>query len=267
MGFRRVLPLVVWIGALAAVIAGFSALGDGRLAGPALATPSTWGDWAAGRDPVIAVTALLRVVVVGLAWYLLATTVIGALARATRSVRMVRWADALALPPVRHVLTSSLGLTTALVTAAGPAVALPPPGLVPPRASDPPVMAPLDLPAPSLTASEPAAEATPEATPTPEPTADPTPAAPPSPEPTAEPVQAAPTPGAPAEHVTRPGDHFWRIAEAQVAAAVGRPATDAEIAPYWRDLVAANRDRLADPDNPDLVFPGQQFVLPPVRRR
>jgi hypothetical protein len=260
MGFRRVLPLFAWVAALVAVIVGFSALGVGRLAGPALTAPSTWGGWAAGRDPVIGVTAVLRVVVVGIAWYLLVVTVVGALARATRSVRMVRWADALALPPVRRVLSSSLGLTTALVTAAGPAVALPPPGLVPPRPSDPPVMAPLDLPA--------APAPTPEATPAPTLTATPeeTPEATPDPVPeaTTAPLPAAPAPGAPAEHVTRPGDHFWRIAAAQVSAAVGRPATDAEIAPYWRQLVAANRDRLADPANPDLVFPGQQFVLPPV---
>ena len=29
-------------------------------------------------------------------------------------------------------------------------------------------------------------------------------------------------------------------------------------------LIEANRSRLADPDNPDLVFPGQVFDLPPV---
>jgi nucleoid-associated protein YgaU len=37
---------------------------------------------------------------------------------------------------------------------------------------------------------------------------------------------------------------------------------DAEVVPYWRAVIEANRDRLADRDNPSLVFPGQEFVLP-----
>jgi nucleoid-associated protein YgaU len=33
---------------------------------------------------------------------------------------------------------------------------------------------------------------------------------------------------------------------------------------YWAQLVDANRDRLVDPDDPDLLLPGQVLVLPPV---
>ena len=40
--------------------------------------------------------------------------------------------------------------------------------------------------------------------------------------------------------------------------------TDAEVASYWRRLIAANEDRLVDPGNPDLLLPGQELVLPPV---
>lgn len=58
------------------------------------------------------------------------------------------------------------------------------------------------------------------------------------------------------------GDHFWAIAEQTLQDAWGRAPTDTEIAPYWRDLVEANRERLLPPHDPDLVFPGQQFVLP-----
>jgi nucleoid-associated protein YgaU len=32
---------------------------------------------------------------------------------------------------------------------------------------------------------------------------------------------------------------------------------------YWRRLIDANRDRLVDPGNPDLLLPGQELVLPP----
>jgi hypothetical protein len=36
----------------------------------------------------------------------------------------------------------------------------------------------------------------------------------------------------------------------------------AETAAYHRLLIDANRHRLAVPDNPDLVFAGQEFTLP-----
>jgi nucleoid-associated protein YgaU len=61
-----------------------------------------------------------------------------------------------------------------------------------------------------------------------------------------------------------PGDHLWHVAEHTLTTAWGHPPTDAEIAPYWQRLIDTNRDALADPDNPDLVFPGQVFELPPV---
>jgi len=75
---------------------------------------------------------------------------------------------------------------------------------------------------------------------------------------------------APAPHqrewTIRSGEHLWAIAEAIVAEANGDndapPAAQTD--PYWRRLIAANRDRLADPANPDLVFPGQTIVVPLV---
>jgi nucleoid-associated protein YgaU len=59
------------------------------------------------------------------------------------------------------------------------------------------------------------------------------------------------------------GDHLWAIAEETLRDA-GVPAGDDEVASYWRELVDANRDRLADPTDPDLLFPGQVLVVPPV---
>ena len=79
----------------------------------------------------------------------------------------------------------------------------------------------------------------------------------------------APTPApAPASapavrtHVVVPGEHFWSIAESVLHDAWGRNASVPEVTPYWRALVEANRDRLRDPHNADLVFPGQEFVVP-----
>ncbi len=60
------------------------------------------------------------------------------------------------------------------------------------------------------------------------------------------------------------GDHFWSIAGDTLSEAWGRePATD-EVAPYWQSLVAENRDQLAPPHHPDLIYPGQTFTLPPT---
>lgn len=65
-----------------------------------------------------------------------------------------------------------------------------------------------------------------------------------------------------AVHRVQPGEHFWSIAEQVVIERVGPTASDADVAAYWRQLVEVNRDRLVDPDNPDLILPGQVFDLP-----
>lgn len=78
----------------------------------------------------------------------------------------------------------------------------------------------------------------------------------PSPAPAPAPAPAVRT------HVVVPGEHFWSIAESVLHDAWGRSASVAEVTPYWRTLVEANRDRLRDRGNADLVFPGQEFVVP-----
>jgi hypothetical protein len=71
----------------------------------------------------------------------------------------------------------------------------------------------------------------------------------------------------PTERILVPGDHLWSVAEQQVEAVLGRPGTDQEITRYWRRVVQVNRDGLADPSNPDLVFSGQVILLPPLPSR
>ncbi len=60
------------------------------------------------------------------------------------------------------------------------------------------------------------------------------------------------------------GDSFWTIAERALLDVWGRQPTDSETAVYWRQLIDANRDRLAPPYDPDLIYPGQVFQLPPA---
>ena len=64
--------------------------------------------------------------------------------------------------------------------------------------------------------------------------------------------------------VIESGDHLWRVAEETLTHHAGRPVSDREVDGYWRTLIELNRDVLSDPTNPDLVYPGQVFTLPPA---
>lgn len=68
---------------------------------------------------------------------------------------------------------------------------------------------------------------------------------------------ARPQPPAPGDTWrVAPGESFWSVAESVV------DGPEADVARYWRMLIEANRDRLRDPDNPSLLFVGQELVLP-----
>ena len=60
--------------------------------------------------------------------------------------------------------------------------------------------------------------------------------------------------------VVTPGDSFWSLAVDTVVESGHAVAVD----DYWRRLVELNRSRLVDPANPDLLYPGQVLVLPPI---
>lgn len=60
------------------------------------------------------------------------------------------------------------------------------------------------------------------------------------------------------------GDSLWEVARDRLVEAAGRAPTSNEVRPYWQQTIDANRARLADPANPDLVFAGQQVLLPPL---
>ena len=94
--------------------------------------------------------------------------------------------------------------------------------------------------------------------------------------PVAEPEPAGPEsggtrpvePGPPATRPTvrqvtvAPGDSFWTVALRLTSARLGRPASDSEVLEPWLALIDANRDRLTDPEDPDLLLPGQVLRLP-----
>ncbi|HWH35534.1 MAG TPA: hypothetical protein VNT56_09495 [Acidimicrobiales bacterium] len=258
---RRLAGWSAWLAILLAVAAGGRALARGPLAPPPLGDPGSWASWAAARSPVEAAFAVLALVVVVLAWYLLMVTSLGALARLWGARRLVRVVDVLTLPVVRRSLHAAAGVTLVGSTVAGVAGARVEPPLVTIAAvagdeagadddEDPPVMRALPEDAPTGEGGPALAPG-----PTGEPPAVPT-------------SQGTGTAGAGWE--VRAGDHLWSLAEralgqaAGAGDATGPPPGEAEVARYWLRLIEANTDRLADPTNPDLIFPGQVLVLPPV---
>lgn len=64
-----------------------------------------------------------------------------------------------------------------------------------------------------------------------------------------------------------PGESFWAIADEHLQDTWERAVTEGEVAAYWKVLIDANVDRLVEPGNPDLLYPGQVLTLPDVPPR
>ncbi len=312
---RNLAGLVGWFLLLGIAVALFTGLDDPRLATPPLTDLSAWGDWAAGNDPIMATVALLRLLLIGLTWYLLGASTVQVVARLTRSMAMMRVADAISVPLVRRVVSTTLGmgLAASMVTGAtgtgvapssshgrtevvtatarsdaatmtrptgGPAAMTrgggTPASMSRPAANHggaPATMARMavDTAATTTDGADGIAMEVDLATPDDGPTmrhADDRgqTAVEPAVGRVAATLPRMAVAGAPAAEshawTVRAGDHLWHIAEAVMGQHLGRAATDDEITPYWQRLIEANRDGLPDPNNPDLIVPGLELVLP-----
>ena len=62
----------------------------------------------------------------------------------------------------------------------------------------------------------------------------------------------------------RPGDNFWEMAAQHLAESGRSRPSEADIVRYWHLLIAHNTARLVDQNNPDFIYPGQVFELPPI---
>lgn len=119
----------------------------------------------------------------------------------------------------------------------------------------------------AIEAAEPIPHLTPAPATSPSGASGPPDASPPSPAPPAVPVGGQPSSPS-SEHVqsetivVEPGMSFWSIA-AEALADAGHPSDDVSVGRYWRLLIDANRSRLIVSDNPDLLLPGQELLLPP----
>jgi nucleoid-associated protein YgaU len=208
-------------------------------------------------------------------WYLAVATVLGTCARLLGSVRAVRVADVVALPSLRRLLNATVGASLAVASTApaawaeaSPPIEEPAPTIrLLPERDRAPVHAAGSADPPAVTTSTSPPTGSPvEEQPTPPPSA-PAAVAEPAPPPDSSPPATVPaSPGLPAPDeatwTVAGGEHFWSIARQVLARAWQRPPTDREVDPYWRSLVEANRSRLHEPGNADLLFAGQVLTVP-----
>jgi nucleoid-associated protein YgaU len=240
---RRWLIAVLWVAALGGAAVALQWAGRGPLASPPLTEPGQWSAWVADRDPLVAAFSVLRLGALAGLWYVVAVTVVGAVVRAIGAASLVRLTDRFTVAPVRRMLAGSLSLGLA----ASGVVAVAAPALRSPVAAAEQATTTTT----TTVASAPTANTVTmhrlDATEQP-----------------AAPIpEVVPVTTAPADRWTvKSGECFWSIAESVLADHWHRAPTDAEIIPYWERLIAANRLELAHRDDPDLVFPGQVFVVP-----
>lgn len=277
--------LTLWWAFLMLALAGLEAAGHGGLRAPPLAHPAQWGMWMHGQSALTVVFAGTRLVAMGLAWYLLATTTMGVVLRGLALVRLVHLADAVTVPAVRQVLAGAVGLSlsaASVVGTAGQAGAVTRSGDRAGGAGGAPPAAAVALAPPAPDHSTALMTRLPSATthsgaatraagaPTSgagrtQSASPPTTSVPLAPGGVASPPTTRVPPAPRQTWVIRPGDNLWSMAELSLARAWHRAPTDSEVDRYWLRLIQANRSRLADPLNPDLIFAGQVFDLPPPR--
>lgn len=225
--------------------------GPEALTAPSLSSPGAWGAWIGRTDPVALGFATVRLAALVACYHLLGTQVLALVGRVIERPGLVRCADRLTPPPLRTTTRrlAGIGLTAAaaLATPTARVAASPAPGTA--------VMQVLEPGAGTATAAVVPATATGPG----DGDGAPDGSAPDGPSGivTMHVEEAVPD----RQHVAAPGDHLWAIAETELAARLGTPADDTSIERYWRQVILANPGL----DDPDLLFPGDVIVLPPVR--
>lgn len=227
-----------------------------------------WADftqWISLNPPEDTLAAILRVVALGCAYWLLISTLAyfaASLTRVPRLIAAVEWAT---LPAVRRLADRAAAMTltaAALVGPAAPALAdhAPPSivfdiedGVPTPRAADD-----------HETSIEPPGVNGPGYTPTPAGRSDQqdsrqevdTATDLPSAEPSEGPSEGS-------IHEVVRGDNLWCIAQTHIERTVGADVPTADVAAYWRVVIDANRGELISGD-PDLIYPGEMVFLPSI---
>lgn len=239
---------VAWISFLVVTIVVLRAAATGTLDAPPLTSLGALADWGDARDPATTAIALVRFSAELAAWYLLGLTSLYGAASVLRSGGITALGDALAVPGAKGLVRTGLGLGLLASTAVGTTAE-------DEAASRAPSTATMQ-PEPSASVDRGTARMTPEGASTS------TTAQPGTARPTVPSATATATAPRPTTWTVDAGESFWTIASDVLAEALGREPSDAEVDPYWRTLIEANRGRLVDGDDPDLIHPGQVFELP-----
>jgi nucleoid-associated protein YgaU len=202
------------------------------------------GGWVSGAPPVEAGAAILRVVALaGAGWMLATTLVYVAVAVGLGAGTTGRWAR-LVLPDIRRVVDRSVAAVVVGAVTVVPSTAAVRDG----RAGSAPVATIAPVREPPIATSPPAPHAAPS------PGAAPQPGVP----------AVTPPPNASVVVVVQTGDSLWQLASARLAEVTATPAAlldEHALTGYWTRVCAANHARLRSGD-PNLVFPGEQIVLP-----
>ena len=223
---------------LVAIVAWLWRLGSGDLSAPPMSLDAV-SAWVDRHDSVTLAFAVVRLEALAFAGYLLVLTAASAFVRLLRLPRATRLVDLLTLPVLRSLFggAAALGVIAVPTAVHRPAQTATTTMVVEARVDDPNAQATLHLEG---------AETEP-----------PAPAPPPPPV-----AESAPTPAPADTWLVQPGDSLWSIAASHIAEMSGEPATDADVLVMWRRLIDLNRERLVNPDDPDLIFADQVFELP-----
>lgn len=271
--------LLACLAALLLGLRGLHSLGAGLLDVP-VTSAEELSAWLERTPPEVMALALVRLGALATGWYLAASTVALAVTRPFGPTRLA-WVAARVTPAIiRRVVSGGGGLGLAAGALLGP---LPSPTIATTVTATPAAASPVG-PAQSpghatatmtRSASEPPTAMMvrlPARDEAPAPSASVAPGRDPTQPATAGPGQAPQVPGVPragpvpaarsTSWIVEAGDSFWSIAAETVSPARGGEPSDRLVLGYWRRLVDANRTRLLHPDNPDLLLPGQELVLP-----
>ena len=258
----RPVPLVCWVLGLVAVVWLLSAWGRGALAPPPLDDPRALGTWYGTRSGPEVLFAGLRLVVIAAAWYLLATIALGILARLSRAARLVALSDVLTVPPARRMMHGAFGMGLAAFTV----TSLPTPEA---RALERADVVALDVDE-AVLGDDSRAGAVAHRLPFEAPEHLPgleVLAAPDGEDAVVGEPEAGTGPAEETTYTVQPGDHLWSIAEQALATDGPGTPSEADITGYWLAVIEENRNELVDPGNADLLYPGQEIVLPELPGR
>jgi hypothetical protein len=272
------LRLLAWTAALALGLRALHALGAGALGVP-LTSATDLSAWLDRTPPEVMALALVRLIALATGWYLALCTLALAFTRPFERSRVAPATARAAPAGGRRVVSGGggLGLAAGALLGALPSAGAAFTALAPRPAAAAVARAAQDPDPPTATMTSTARD-TPTAVMARSATEDtenphaavmarlPAEDAPPARR--APPAPAAPVAADPAHRTAPPsawtveaGDSFWSIA-AEAVAPAGTEPNDRQVMAYWRRLVEANRGRLIDPGNPDLLVPGQELVLP-----